>query len=266
MSDLKENILKEFVIQIEEISFGYGKKELFNQFSFEAKKGCATLLIGPNGCGKSTLINLMAGTLKPSGGKISLFGEDLRRLRAPARARLVAWLPQRDAGGFDFAVKDFLLTGLTSKITPFSSPSQDDFKQVEKAAETCSISHLLTRSLSTLSGGEQRLVWIARTIVQDSPLLLLDEPSSHLDPANAREVLDIIAGEIGKGRSVLFSLHEPNHAFYLQEKGVAVELFCFHKGLLEKVRLEDLNEEKLYEIYNTGYQRYESLDSRRYFY
>jgi iron complex transport system ATP-binding protein len=166
-----------------------------------ARPSQITALVGPNGSGKSTLLRCLAGAQPPTGGRATLDGDDLRRLRPPALARRLAFVPQTSPIGFAFTVRELAALG------------NPDPEQVEQALRAMDLWDLADRSLLTLSGGEQQRAAIARALAQDTPYLLLDEPTAHLDLRHQTQVLRLarhLAHE--KGSAVLIVLHDLNQA------------------------------------------------------
>jgi iron complex transport system ATP-binding protein len=149
--------------------------------SLTSNPGCMTAIIGANGSGKSTVIRMLAGLLRPRAGTISLDGAPLHNWEPRLRARQVAYVPQSTATAFPFQVIDIVLTGRTPHAPRFRFEGADDTEKAMQALESAGAAHLAARAFTSLSGGERQMVVLARALAQEPRLLLLDEPSSSLD-------------------------------------------------------------------------------------
>ncbi|ASJ00046.1 ABC transporter ATP-binding protein [Thermococcus gorgonarius] len=180
-----------------EVSFSYGERKALDGVDFSADKGRLLAVIGPNGSGKSTLLKCIAGILKPE-GRIELDGEDITALSPRERAKLVSYVPQSSFPEFDFTVEEFVEMG-----TYFTGGS------VERALKEVGMWEKKSESVLKLSGGEYQLVLIARALAQGGRVLLLDEPTSHLDVNHALEVMGLIKS-LSRERIVVAVLHDLN--------------------------------------------------------
>ena len=149
--------------------------------SLSLGRGAMGAIIGPNGCGKSTLIRLLAGLVVPSAGEIEYEGAPLASIGPRVLAKKIAYVPQSTARTFPFTALEIVLTGRTPYIPRFEFESNRDVERAWEALETVSISHLAQRRVTELSGGERQLVSVARALAQEPACLLLDEPSASLD-------------------------------------------------------------------------------------
>ncbi|MCJ7488124.1 MAG: ABC transporter ATP-binding protein [Candidatus Aminicenantes bacterium] len=194
-------------VRVENLHFSYGDFSLrvAGQTFAEAR---VTSIVGPNGAGKSTFLKCLAGVLPVSRDSVLVDGKDLAGLSGKSRARLVGYVPQEPAFTFNYSVLDFVLTGRAAFIPVFSSPSHHDITAAEAALGYVGLADFPARPFFELSSGERRLVLIARTLAQEPDILLLDEPTTFLDPRHEIEILDLIrrlAGEMGK--TVIVTLH-----------------------------------------------------------
>ena len=167
-----------------------------------------TAVVGPNGAGKSTLLKCLAAVFPPSRGTIFVDGRDLAGLAGKDRARLVGYVPQEPAFTFNFAVLDFVLTGRAAFIPVLSSPGRRDIEAAREALRIVGLPDFEDRPFFELSSGERRLVLIARTLAQRPEVLLLDEPTTFLDPRHEAEIMALVrrlAAEMGK--TVVVTLH-----------------------------------------------------------
>ena len=194
-------------VRVEKLYFSYGEFSLrvAGQTFAEAR---VTSIVGPNGAGKSTFLKCLAGVLPVSRDSVFVDGKDLAGLSGKSRARLVGYVPQEPAFTFNYSVLDFVLTGRAAFIPVFSSPSRHDITAAEAALGYVGLADFPARPFFELSSGERRLVLIARTLAQEPDILLLDEPTTFLDPRHEIEILDLIrrlAGEMGK--TVIVTMH-----------------------------------------------------------
>ena len=193
--------------------------EVLCGISFYVQAGQMTTILGPNGSGKTTLFKCIAGLWRHQQGAIVCNGQDISALLPERRARIIAVVPQEHEPPFPYSVFDAVLMGRASHVSLFSSPSKNDHDKAEEAIETVGISHLKVRPYTKISGGERQLVLIARALAQEAPLLLLDEPTSHLDFRNQVLTLQKVR-EIVKQQqlTVLMTLHDPNLAALFSDK------------------------------------------------
>jgi len=213
-------------MRIDDISFQHERSgaRILADISFEAERGSMTVILGPNGSGKTTLFNCISGIWKPQKGRITFDGADLTGLSPRKRARVIGSVPQAHEPPFPYTVIDAGWTGRASHLSMISAPSKEDYERADEAIATVGISHLRARPYTKISGGERQLVLIARALVQETPVLLLDEPSSHLDYKNQIMVLDIVRGLARKrGLTVLMTLHDPNLAMTYGDSTVLMQ-------------------------------------------
>jgi iron complex transport system ATP-binding protein len=205
--------VSEPLIQIRGAGFKYGERTIFEDINFEVRHGEVITVLGPNGCGKSTLLRCIGGSLALAQGSVHIGGEDLSQLDSRARARRVGFLFQDHAPSFPFSVLDVATMGRTPYLSIFGAPSRADIALADKALEQTGISHLRGRPYTELSGGERQLVLLARTLVQEPDVILLDEPTSHLDVKNQVRCMNMIGTLAAHGITMIMTSHDPNHAF-----------------------------------------------------
>ncbi len=201
---------------IENISFRYGHRyspRIFEGLSFSLSRGEMLCLLGPNGTGKSTLLKCMIGLLKPLSGSILLDGENIAALSREGIAKKVGFVPQSHSSVFPFRVRDVVVMGRTPHLNIFSSPSREDLRLAEEIMESVGIVHLANKPCTMISGGEWQLVMIARALTQRPEILLLDEPTSHLDMGNQLRILSVVHTLSRSGMTVVMASHFPDHAF-----------------------------------------------------
>jgi len=195
-------------INIKNLTFGYCRQPVLENVSIRIPEGKLTVMIGKNGSGKSTLLKLIAGMYTPQKGSIEVLGRDLTRLSLSERARLIGFLTQSHYPVFPFTVEDVVLTGRASYV--FSTPREVDRMESRRAISQMGIEELRTRPYNELSAGEQQLVMIARVLAQKARILLLDEPTSHLDLPNQVRLLNIVKDLVVSGLTVVLVIHDPN--------------------------------------------------------
>lgn len=198
-------------ISVRGISFHRGKRQILFDVSKTFEAGKLHIILGRNGSGKSTLLRLMAGLLKPSGGEVVINDRTLTTLSIRQRAETMAFLPQHHRAVFPFCVKDVVLTG-RSAASRFRPDAQDQSIAADAMALT-GIIHLSDRDYTSLSGGEQQLVMLARILAQQPSILLLDEPTTGLDLSNQSRMLSLLKSLAQKDLCVVAVLHDPMAAF-----------------------------------------------------
>jgi iron complex transport system ATP-binding protein len=175
-------------------------------------------IAGPNGCGKTSLLRIINKLMKQDSGNIFVEGVDVSSMPAHRLARIMGYVPQGHKISFPFKVRDVVMTGRMPYIPAFSSPKKEDREKTEQALALVGISGLADQPYTQISGGERQLVMIARAMVQQPSVLLLDEPTSYLDFKNQILTLKMIK-EISRRRevTVIMTLHDPNHAMMFSD-------------------------------------------------
>lgn len=201
----------EAALRVRHLSFAYGDSQVLRRASFHIQPQSFTVLLGRNGSGKSTLFRLLVGLLKPQEGSIAIFGRDLHRLSLKERTRLLGFLPQHHHAVFPFSVEDVVLTGRAAHAGLV--PKARDREAAREALELLGMEHLASKPYTELSGGEQQLVLIARVLAQKPQVLLLDEPTSHLDFVNAHRLMALVRDSLCTSMTVVAIVHDPNLAF-----------------------------------------------------
>ncbi len=219
------------LVQIENARFGYDGTDIFRDLSFTVSKGEIFCLLGPNGCGKTTLLDCILGTHRLREGSITINGQDISTLRSGRIAHHLAYVPQTHERTFPYTVKEIVLMGRAAYTGVFGSPSRADAELAESALETVGVQHLQNRPYTRLSGGEGQLVMIARALVQETPVIILDEPTAHLDFRNELIILEKIVELVrDTGVSIIMATHFPNHIFYFENKFIATQVALLHEG------------------------------------
>jgi len=211
------------IISVEDLSFHYNGKKILEEVFLGIKEKTFTVFLGKNGSGKSTLLRLLAGLLPVQSGRINLKGKDTKDLNLKEKARIVGFLAQQHKAVFPFSVQEVVLTGRAGSISWV--PTKADVARAREALQRVDILHLSHRRYTELSGGEQQLVMIARTLAQEPEVLLLDEPVSHLDYHNQVRIMDLLRQLVNDGLTVVAVIHDPNLAFLYGQRFV-----YFHNG------------------------------------
>jgi iron complex transport system ATP-binding protein len=195
------------------LRLAYGDRTVAEGLDLEIPAGRVTALVGPNACGKSTALRALARLLKPAGGTVRLDGEDIASLSARDFALRLALLPQTPSAPDGITVRDLVARGRTPHQRWWRQWTSADEKAVDSALTATGCADLAQRTLDELSGGQRQRVWIAMALAQDTPVLLLDEPTTYLDLAHQVDVLELVA-ELNRseGRTVVMVLHELNLA------------------------------------------------------
>lgn len=212
-------------IKISNLSFKYDKKAIRNvldSINLEIKPGTVNVLLGLNGCGKTTLIKLLAGLEKPLEGNIEYGDRDLQTIKIRERANIFAYVPQQANVTNDIPVRQYLSYGTTNTLAFYEHPGKDEMKRVEEVAERLHISYLLDKNLGEISGGELQRVLITCALIQNTEILLLDEPTSALDMKNQNLVLSILKDIAKEGKTIILSSHNPNHALFLDANVILI--------------------------------------------
>lgn len=197
------------LLKVSGLSFSYGDRPLLKDISFEVRPGEFLCVLGPNGSGKSTLLKLLTGFLKTRPGEVRLGGQDVSSLAAGRLARLAAYVPSETSTPYDFTVREIVLLGRAARAGLWRPYGAEDTRAGDLAMEETGITALSPRSVNTLSTGERQLVFIAQALAQQARLLLLDEPTSHLDLKYKSDIMALLLRLAGKGMAVAAVLHEP---------------------------------------------------------
>ena len=204
------------LVQVKELSAWYGKHQVLENISFSMKAGDFICLSGPNGCGKSTLMTVLAGLGRhklTTTGSIQLEGCNLNQLKSKQRAKIISYMSQTEANLWNFTVQDVILTGRYCHTGFTGIYSQQDKDIAQQAANQLQLKHLLNRRIHSLSGGEFQRVRIARSFCQQPKVLLLDEPAANLDLALRHDLLQATKDlALKQGTAVLMSIHDINLA------------------------------------------------------
>jgi len=236
-------------VEIQDITFKYKSQKVLDDISLRISSGKFVGIIGPNGSGKSTFLKVLSRILRPVAGYVSLGEQPLEQFSQKELARTMAVVAQDTNAGYQFTVEDVVLMGRAPYLGRFQSESMADYEIVRQALQVTGCSHLRERSITELSGGERQRVMIARALAQQPKVLLLDEPTSHLDIGYQQEILDLVKRLCTtEGITVVAVLHDLNLAAYYCQ-----ELVLFHQGKIAACGLptEVLTAENIEKVYGT---------------
>lgn len=238
------------VLQAVNVSYRVGSKCLVHSVSLSLEAGQLLALIGPNGAGKSTLLGLLAGDLSPSAGKVLLDGKPLAAFSAAELALRRAVMPQRTFLSFAFTVEEVVRMGRYPHLARPGAHGRDR-AVVEEAMVNTEIQALRDRTYPTLSGGEKARVTLARVLVQETPLVFLDEPTSHLDPRHQHLVMKLVRQLANAGGTIIVVLHDINlAAMYADQIAVLREGHLAARGQPWEV----LEPELLADVFHTPFR------------
>ncbi|WP_345473976.1 ATP-binding cassette domain-containing protein [Glutamicibacter ectropisis] len=199
-------------LKVQALSLGYDRKTVIDALDLSFEPGKFTAIIGPNGCGKSTLLSALARLLKPSAGQIFLGDKAIDSFKPKAYAREVSLLSQQAVAPSGITVAQLVSRGRFPHQGLLAQHSSEDEAPVHQALRTTGTLELATHRLSDLSGGQRQRVWVATTLAQQAPILLLDEPTTYMDVAHQVDLLDLFASQRDAGKTVITVLHDINQA------------------------------------------------------
>ena len=212
------------VLSARSLVAGYGRAEVLRGVDLVCAAGERVALVGPNGAGKTTLLRCLAGLLRPRAGEILLDGTPLAALDVRTRARRIAVVPQTFVTPFAFSVREIVALGRTAHVGPFGGLTPRDRRAIDAALEQAECGALAERPFAELSGGERQRAVLAMALAQEADVLLLDEPTVHLDPAHQRAMLALLGRLARDGGLVCIAvLHDLNLAAALSDRVVVVE-------------------------------------------
>lgn len=183
------------LLSLQNISFFYGRKNdnsyFLNDINLSIKKGEFVTILGPNGSGKTTILKLMSGTLKPQKGEVLFDGKKLNSFSKKETAKKIGFVPQVTMSVFPFSIYEIVLMGRTPYLGFGGFEDKNDKEKIEEALELVEISHLKNKGINEVSGGEAQRAFIARALVQEPEIILLDEPNAHLDIKHQISVFEL---------------------------------------------------------------------------
>jgi len=244
---------------ISDLSFSYGSSRCLHPLSLQLETGFFYGLIGPNGSGKSTLLDVLSGFARPSGGSVQLNGASLESYSQSEISLMLATVPQSFSLNFDYSVNDVVLMGRHPHIARFAPPGDSDFDSVNIAMKSMDVYHLRHRSVRQLSGGEKQRVMIARSIAQDTPLVLLDEVTANLDINHGISIMRTMLNRVkNDGCTIIAALHDLNMAMSFCDRLIVLKNGELHRyGPVDSV----ISEEMIMDLYQVPSHIYRTENS-----
>lgn len=223
---------KNIILKVENLNVGYKNHSIIENLNLDIERNKTYSIIGPNGCGKTTLIKTMSRNLKPLSGTVSLNGSNIFKMNTKNVARQIAILSQNNNTMSDVTVRNLVQYGRFSHKKWWTGNCDEDSKIVEWAINKTSLENLQYRKINTLSGGERQRAWLAMAIAQKPQILLLDEPTTYLDIAHQLEIMELVS-KLNKEEdlTIVMVLHDINHAArYSDELIVMKDKKIFKQG------------------------------------
>lgn len=233
------------LLELQNVRGGYGSGDIVKGVTCCADQGDVLCLVGPNGCGKTTLFRMMLGSIPISAGSIRIDGRNTRELTPKQLANLVAYIPQYHTPIFDYTVLDVVMMGRASHFSAFDTPKAVDREAAFAALAKINALHLANKKYTALSGGQRQLILIARAICQSAKVFVMDEPAANLDYANHQLLMEVIKDLAGQGYCVVMSTHSPEHPVsigtkVLMMKEGTVAAFGDPKAVITPANLESV--------------------------
>ena len=250
------------VLETTALAVGYGGSTVVSGVSVTIAPGTLWSVLGPNGSGKSTLLRTVLGLLRPLQGEVRLFGTPVGRWERRALARRLAWVPQSFDGDPGFTGLELVLMGRAPHQGGWGLPGAKDLAVAHAALAELGVGYLAGRIVSRLSGGERRLLLVARALAQEPDLLLLDEPTAFLDLQHQAQVLERVRARVRAGMAAVAVLHDPNLAAAFTD---AALLLRDGRVLGQGASAELLDAERLGALYGLGLSEARTEDGHRLF-
>jgi ferric citrate transport system ATP-binding protein len=232
-------------LSAEHLSLSYGSSKILDNIDIEIPEGKITVIIGSNGCGKSTILRSLARLLMPQKGIVYLDGKAIHLQSSKEVAKKLAILPQAPEAPEDITVKDLCYYGRHPHKGLFSRQTPEDHAIVEHALAATKMTDFVNRTLDELSGGQRQRAWISMALAQDTDLLLLDEPTTYLDLAHQIEILELLRDlNVTYGRTIVMVLHDLNQAAQYADHLISiVKGKIFEEGPPEQVFTKNMIKE-----------------------
>lgn len=217
--------MNEEILKVENLNFEYPDTQVLRDVSFTLQRGDFLGIIGANGAGKSTLIKLILKILPYNQGKITLFGEDLSKFRDNHKIGYVSQKANSFNGDFPATVKEVVMANLYSRKGLFCRYKKEDYRKLDEALAKVGMSGFEDKLIGKLSGGQQQRVFIARALISDPELLLMDEPTVGVDAKSVRQIMDIISNLNKQGMTIVMTNHDTPELVRVSSK---LLIFCEH--------------------------------------
>jgi iron complex transport system ATP-binding protein len=215
------------LLSFHQVSYTYptGDKPVMETLDLGIEAGTITAILGPNGAGKTTLLHLALGWLRPLQGQVQLYGRPLREYSRRELGQWMGLVPQSENTPFEYSLLEYVLLGRTPYLAPLAMPDAEDVQISSDMLEEVGLGKLHNRAMTSISGGERQLVLIARALAQQPKILLLDEPTSHLDLSNKGKLVHLLRQLQARGVTIIFTTHEPDVA-----SALATHMVLMRKG------------------------------------
>ena len=210
-------------LEIRDLHFSYRNHEVLKGLNLTVSDGEMVSLLGRNGAGKTTLMRLIPGFLKATEQSILIDGKPVLQMSLRERASYMAYIPQITRSVFPYSVRTSILMGCSNRLSLLQNPGAKEEQRVEEVIDLLNIRAIADRNMETISGGERQLVLIARALMQDARLLILDEPTSFLDYGNQLLVLERVQELAEQGSSCIYSTHNPDLALSHSTRAVVMK-------------------------------------------
>jgi len=231
-------------VEIDNVSFSYGPQVILHDMTFGIEAGDFLAIAGPNGAGKTTLLSLICGLLRPQHGCVRIDGQDVRSYSIKALARKVSVVRQEFIPAFDFTVSEVVAMARTAYMSAFGFESATDRRIISEAMDVTDTSRFASRLMRQLSGGERQRVFIARALAQQSPILLLDEPTTFLDFKHQAVIYDLLKdAQLRSGKTIVAATHDINLAMQYCDKALLLAGKSYHIGDISSVLTRQAIEE-----------------------
>ena len=206
------------LLTVENLSFYYEtNKMIFKNANFSLESGDILSILGPNGAGKSTMLNCLVNLLQPRSGKVVIDKKKISEMNSNEISKYIGYVPQVHIPTYGFMVKEYIAMGRAPKIGIFSKPSKKDYYFVNKAMDKMEISHLANKPYTEISGGERQKATIAKVLVQEPKIIILDEPTAYLDYGNQYKTINLVKSLAEEGYAIIMTTHQPEHAIMLDK-------------------------------------------------
>ena len=250
------------MIEINNICFSFGDKVIFNKLNAVFEKGQFCSIIGPNGSGKTTLLKLLSALYKPTSGNIIIDGSDILTIRQRELSKRIAVLPQ-EKNKTAVSVYDYIASGRYPYHGSFGKYTSEDSEITVSSAKKTGVFDLLSKDIRFLSGGERQRVYIAAVLAQDTPYIILDEPTTFLDIANKFEIMAFFRAISNSGKGIIAVLHDISLAMKFSDKILILDRA---KGISEMLLPDELYESGLIDsVFNVKCSKVEFDEKTEYF-
>jgi len=245
------------MIRVEKLDVRRGRRQVLHDIDLSISDSDTVILVGPNGAGKTTLLQAIMGLLPHTSGRVLIRDKSVKRWSRRALAREIAFVPQEHDGFLGFVVRDVISAARYAYVSALGRATSDDVQAVERAIDECDIREFADRTLDTLSSGERQKVWIAAAVAQGSPALLLDEPTTALDPRHEAELVQLLRKLTDAGRTMLIVSHDLNLIPWMRGRVVALN---DGRKTFDGLAADFLNPDRLRQVFNTEFQLSTSPD------